>query len=78
MSDEEASSPNVKVFMMEKEALCYEFEHGFSQQGSSSKGNFWADVPSARALSQIGTGPKGRVTEAINSEETKEVYSEET
>ena len=30
-----------------------------------------------RALSQTGTGPSGRVTEAIDYEETKEVYSEE-
>ena len=36
MSEEEGSSPNVRVFMTEKETLWYEFEHGFSQQGSSS------------------------------------------
>ena len=63
--------------MTEKEVLWYEFEHSFSQQGSSFEGNFWADVPSVRALSQTGTGPSGRVTEAIDSEETKEVYSKE-
>ena len=39
MSEGEGSSLNVRVFMTEKEALWYEFEHGFSQQGSSSEGN---------------------------------------
>ena len=59
MSEEEGSSPNVRVFMTENEALWYEFEHGFSQQGSSSEGNPWVDVPSARALSQAEAGPSG-------------------
>ena len=51
MSDEDPSSLNVRLFMIEKEALWYEFEHGVSQQGSSSKGSPWVDVLSARALS---------------------------
>ena len=33
------SSPEVRVFMTEEEVLWHEFEHGFSQQGSSSEGN---------------------------------------
>ena len=36
MSDSESFSTGVKVYMTEKEALWHEFEHGFSQQGSSS------------------------------------------
>ena len=59
MLDDESLSPNVRVFMSKKEALWYEFEHGFSQQGSSLEGNPWADVPSARVLSQTGAGPSG-------------------
>ena len=59
MSKREGSSPNVRVFMTENEALWYEFEHGFSQQGSSSEGNPWADLSSARALSQARAGPSG-------------------
>ena len=51
MSDGESSSPEVRVFMTEKEALWHEFEHGVSQQESSPEGNFWADVPSVRTLS---------------------------
>ena len=43
----EGSSPEVRVFMIEQEVLWYEFEHGFSQQGSSSEGNPFANVPSA-------------------------------
>ena len=39
MSDSESLSPGMKIFMTEKEALWHKFEHGFSQQGSSSKGN---------------------------------------
>ena len=31
MSEEEGSSVNFRVFMTEKEALWYKFEHGFSQ-----------------------------------------------
>ena len=31
MVDEESLSLNVRVFMTEKEAMWYEFEHGFSQ-----------------------------------------------
>ena len=53
----EGSSSEVRVFMTEHEALWYEFEHGFSQQGSSSEGNSFADVLSGRALSQTGAGP---------------------
>ena len=77
MSDEESLSPEVRVFMTKKEALWYEFEHGVSQQGSSPEGNFWADVLSARALSQTGAGLSGHKTEAVDSEETEEVDSEE-
>ena len=77
MSNDESLSPGVRVFMTEIEAQWHKFEHGFSQQGSSSEGNFWVDVPSAGALSHTGAGPSGRVTEAIDSNETEEVYSEE-
>ena len=30
MADEESSSPEVRIFMTEQEALWYEFEHDFS------------------------------------------------
>ena len=63
--------------MTDKEALWYKFKHGFSQQGSSFEGNFWADMPSAIALSQTGVGPSGHVTEAIDSKETEDVYFKE-
>ena len=63
--------------MSEKEALWYEFEHDFSQQGSSSEGNPWVDVPSARALSQTGARPSGRATEEVDSEDVDVIYSEE-
>ena len=39
MVDQYPLSPEVRVFMMEKEALWYEFGHGASQQGSSSERN---------------------------------------
>ena len=55
----EGSSSEVRVIMTEQEALWYEFEHSFSQQGSSSEGNLFVDVPSGRALSQTGAGPSG-------------------
>ena len=45
MSDSESLSPGVRVFLTEKEALWHEFEHGVSQQGSSSEGNPYADIP---------------------------------
>ena len=77
MEDDESSSPDVRVFMTEKEALWYEFEHGFSQQGSSSKGNPWADVPSARALSQAGVGPSGRTTNEVDSDDIEAICSKE-
>ena len=57
--------------------LWHEFKHGFSQQGSSSEGNPWADVPSARALSQTGAGPSGQDTEEVDSDDVEDVYSEE-
>ena len=78
MSDDESLSPGVRVFMMEKKALWHEFEHGFSQQGSSSEGNPWADVPSARALSQAGAGPSGRGIDEVNFDDIEAVDSEET
>ena len=34
-------------------------------------------MPNARALSQTGARPSGRVTEIVDSEETEEVNSEE-
>ena len=34
-------------------------------------------MPSARALTQTSVGPSGRVTEAVDSEETEVVYFEE-
>ena len=71
------SSPEVRVFMTEEEALWYEFEHGFSQQGSSSEGNPHAEIPSARVLSETGAGPSGQVTEEVDSD-GDEVDSEET
>ena len=78
MSEEEGSSLEVRVFMTEHEMLWYEFEHGFSQQGSSSEGNPWVDVPSARALSQAGPGPSGRMTDDVDSDDAEVVDSEET
>ena len=72
----EGSSPEVRVFMTEHEALWYEFEHGFSQQWSNSEGNLFADVPSARALSEIGARPSDRVTDEVNSDDADEVDSE--
>ena len=77
MSDKNSLSPGVRVFMSEKEALWYEFEHGFSRQGSNSEGNLWVDVPSARALSQTRAGPSGLDTEEVNSDDVEVVYSEE-
>ena len=74
----EGSSPKVRVFMTEHEALWYEFEHGFSQQGSSSEGNPFGDVPSGKALSQTGAGPSSRVTDEVDSDDAEEVDSEET
>ena len=76
MSDKEPSSLNVRVFMMEKETIWYEFEHGFSQQGSISEGNPWANVLSARALSQTGAGPSGRDADEVDSNDIEAVYSE--
>ncbi|KAL5580186.1 hypothetical protein UlMin_012628 [Ulmus minor] len=65
--------------MTEEEVLWHELEHGVSQQGSSSKGNPFADIPSARVMSQTGAGPSGRVTEEVDSEDDEaEVDSEET
>jgi Putative gypsy type transposon len=77
MSDSESLSAGVRVFMTEKEALWHEFEHGVSQQGSSSEGNPYAEIPSARVLSETGAGPSGRVTEEVDSD-GDEVDSEET
>ena len=65
--------------MTEEETLWHEFEHGFSQQGSSSEGNPFADISSARKLSHSGAEPSGRLTEEVNSEDDDaEVDSEET
>ena len=75
---EKGSSLNVRVFVTEKEALWYEFEHGFSQQGSSSEGNPRVDSPSARALSQDGARPSGRDTDEVNSDDVEAVDFEET
>ena len=61
--------------MTEEEALFYEWECADSQQGSSSEGNLWTAVPSARVLSQIGVGPNGRVIEEVDSEVTEIVHS---
>ena len=55
----EGSSPEVRVFLTEQEALWYKFEHNFSHQGSSLEGNPWVDVPSGRALSQARARPSG-------------------
>ena len=54
MSESEPSTPEVRVFMTEEEILWRELEHGVSQQGSSSEGNPFADIPSARVMSQTG------------------------
>ena len=70
MANEVSSSPEVRIFVTEKEALWYKFKHSFSQQGSSSEGNFWVDVPSAKALPQTSTRPSGCVTETVDSKET--------
>ncbi|KAL5582334.1 hypothetical protein UlMin_014776 [Ulmus minor] len=65
--------------MTEEEVLWHELEHGVSQQGSSSEGNPFADIPSARVMSQTGVGPSGRVTEGVDSDDDEaEVDSEET
>ena len=77
MSEGESSSPEVRVFMTEEEMLWHELEHGVSQQGSSSEGNPYADILSARVLSETGAGPSGRVTEEVDSD-GDEVNSEET
>ena len=77
MSDDDSLSPSVRVFMSEKEALWYEFEHVFSQQGSSSEGNRWVDVPSAMALSQVEAIPSGQDTDEVDSNDVEVVYSEE-
>ena len=69
MSDSESLSLGVRIFMSEKEALWHEFEHGFSQQGSSSEGNPFADVPCARIMSQARAGPSGRVTKEVDSDD---------
>ena len=79
MSEEESSAPKVTVFMTEQEVLWHELEHGVSQQGSSSEGNPFVDIPSARVMSQTGAGPSGRVTEEVDSKDDEaEVDSEET
>ena len=79
MSESEPSTPEVRVFMTEEEVLWHELEHGLSQQGSSSEGNPFADIPSARVMSQTGAGPSGRVTEGVDSDDDEaEVDSEET
>ncbi|KAL5543291.1 hypothetical protein UlMin_011001 [Ulmus minor] len=65
--------------MTEEEVLWHELEHGVSQQGSSSEGNPFAEIPSARVMSQTRAGPSGRVTEEVDSEgDEAEVDSEET
>ena len=64
--------------MSEKKALWYEFEHSFSHQGSSSEGNLWADMPSARALSQARARPSGQDIEEVDSDNIEVVYSEKT
>ena len=60
MSDSESLLTGVRVFMTEKEVLWHEFEHGVSQQGSSSEGNPFVDIPGARVLSQTGARPSGQ------------------
>ena len=77
MAGKEPSSPSVRVFMTEEEALWNEFEHVDSQQGSSYEENLWVDVSSVRALSQAGAGPSGHVAKMVDSEEIEVVYSEE-
>ena len=64
--------------MTEEEALWYEFGHVDSQQGSSSEGNLWVDMPSARALSQGGARPSGQNTKEVDSDNLEVVYSEGT
>ena len=76
MSDSESLSTGLKIYMTEKKALWHEFEHGFS--GSSSEGNPFVDVPSARVLSHSGAGPSGRMTEEVDSDDDDEVDSEDT
>ena len=79
MSDNESLSTGVKVYMTKKKALWQEFEHGFSQQGSSSEGNPFMDVPSARVLSHSRARPSGRLMEEVDSDDDDaEVDSEET
>ncbi|KAL5574240.1 hypothetical protein UlMin_023837 [Ulmus minor] len=65
--------------MTEEEVLWHEFEHGVSQQGSSSEGNPLANIPSARVLSHEGARPSGRLTEEVDSDaDEAEVDSEDT
>ena len=78
MSGSESSSTGVKILMTEQEALWHEFEYGFSQQGSNSEGNLYADILSARVLSHSGARPSGRVTEEVDSDFDDDVDSEET
>ena len=79
MSEGESSSPEVRVFMTEEEALWHELEHGVSQQGSSSEGNPLVNIPSARVLSHAGAEPSDRLMEEVDSDDDEaEVDLEET
>ena len=75
--DQDPPYPEVRVFMTEKEALFYEWDCGVSQQESSSKGNLWSNVPSARALSQDDAGPSGHHVDEVDSDDIEVVYSKE-
>ena len=77
MVDQDPTSPEVRVSMTEMEALFYEFDCGVSQYGSSSKGNIWANVLSAWALSQDDAKPSGRYVDKVDSDDIEVVYSEE-
>ena len=57
MAGREPKSSEVIVFMTEEETIWAKIECADSQQGSSSEGAFFSEVPSTRALSQVGAGP---------------------
>ena len=77
MVDQDPQSPEVRVFMTEKEALFYEWDCGVSQQGSSFEGNLWANVPTAKAFSQDGVRPSGYLMDEADPDDVEVVYSKE-
>ena len=60
MASRVPGSLEVMVYMTEEEALFAEMECVNSQEGSSSERALFSEVPSARALSQVGVGLSDR------------------